>query len=145
MLFSDIYFVSLMFLVALFMLFHNDPTNWHTTGNLQEPCSNCTWYVLLSHVSVISVRLFLCFSYIYHRANFTVFILSFWQQLFIYLLNLNLFNSCDSQTVELICFNLIIDFDASRKRAECDVPKTSISCHNIYLIISSILFDVLHM
>ena len=75
----------------------------------------------------------------YHRAIFTVFILSFWQQLFIYLLNLNLFNSCDSQTVGLICFNLLIDFVASRKRAECDVPKTSISCHNIYLIISSIL------
>ena len=75
----------------------------------------------------------------YHRAIFTVFILSFWQQLFIYLLNF--FNS----TVGLIFVNLLIDFDASRKRAECDAPKTSISCHNIYLVIYSILFDVLLM
>ena len=77
--------------------------------------------------------------YVYHRAIFTIFILSFWLQLFIYLLNF--FNS----TVGLICFNLLIDFDAFCKRTECDVPKTSISCHNIYLVIYSILFDVLLM
>ena len=76
---------------------------------------------------------------VYHRAIFTVFILSFWQQLFIYLLNF--FNS----TVGLICVNLLIDFDAFCKRAECDASKTSISCHNIYLVIYSILFDVLLM
>ena len=75
----------------------------------------------------------------YHRAIFTVFILSFWQQLFIYLLNF--FNS----TVGLICVNLLIDFDAFCKRAECDAPKTSISCHNIYVVIYSILFHVLLM
>ena len=53
-------------------------------------------------------------------------ILSFWQQLFIYL-----FNFLNS-TVGLICVNLLIDLDASCKRVECDAPKTSISCHNIY-------------
>ena len=75
----------------------------------------------------------------YHRAIFTVFILSFWQQLFIYLLNF--FNS----TVGLICINLLIDFDTFCKREECDARKNSISCHNIYLVIYSILFDVLLM
>ena len=57
------------------------------------------------------------------------------------------FNYRDSQTVGLICFNLlhVIDFDPFCKRAECDAPKTSISCHNIYLVIYSILFDVFLM
>ena len=65
----------------------------------------------------------------------------FEQKLFIYLLNF--FHSCDSQTVGLICVNLLIDFDASCKRTKCDVPKTSISRHNIYLVIYWIRVDVL--
>ena len=48
----------------------------------------------------------------YHRAISTVFILSFWQQLFIYLLNF--LNS----TVGLICVNLLIDFDASNANGQ---------------------------
>ena len=68
--------------------------------------------------------------------RFLLFLFSFCPKLFIYLLNY--FNSCDIQTDGLICVNLLIDFDA-----ECDVPKTSISWHNSYLVIYSILFDVL--
>ena len=64
-------------------------------------------------------------------------------KLFIYLLNF--LNSFDSQTVGLICVNLLIDFVASSKWAECDAPKASISCHNIYLVIYSIFFYVLLM
>ena len=68
---------------------------------------------------------------------FTVFIPLFWQQLFIYLLHF--INSCDSQTVGLICVNISIDFDLfCCKRKKCDFPKTSISCH-IYLVFYSIL------
>ena len=50
-----------------------------------------------------------------------------------------------NSTIGLICVNLLIDFDAFCKRAECDAPKTPISRHNIYLVIYSILFDVLLM
>ena len=78
------------------------------------------------------------YSLYYHCAIFTVFILLFCKKLFIYLFNS--FNSRDSQTIGLICVNLdlLIDgLDASCKRTEYDVPKTSIacSCHNIYFII----------
>ena len=31
--------------------------------------------------------------------------------------------------------NMLIDFNSSCKRLECDVPKTLITCHNIYLVI----------
>ena len=103
----------------------------YTTNNFSPVNFHVTRFVVIKFSKWI---LFTTFCII--CAIFSVFILSFWQQLFIYLLNF--FNS----TVGLICVNLLIDFDASSKRTKCDVPKTSISCHNIYLVIYSILFEV---
>ena len=103
----------------------------------EEQCYGFLWVFIHRLVGVFGTfwKYFSGLLY-YHRAIFTVFILSFWQQLFIYLLNF--LNS----TVGLIYVNLLIDFEASCKLAECDAPKTSDSCHNICLVIYSILFEV---
>ena len=89
--------------------------------------SNNVWYFLFlnDNVTLVSSIVEIDETYViktsilavseyYHRTIITVFIfpkfpflfLSFWQKLFIYLLNF--FNSCDSQTVGLICVNLLI-------------------------------------
>ena len=57
---------------------------------------------------------------------FTIFIRSFWQQLFIY--HFNVFHSCDSKMVGL-SVNMLIDFDVSCKRTECDIPDFYLSQH----------------
>ena len=75
----------------------------------------------------------------YHEVKLTYMILftAMWFSLFFHNLKANLPLSLEFilllwfNRVGLICVNMLVYFDASWKRAECDALKTSIRCHNI--------------